>query len=101
MVPALILEIQRSVYEDNILIVSFFCLFEIWIGAEVRGYFAWSLLGNFEWTFGYTIRFGLHHVAYAKLKRTPKLSASWYKQFITKHKAITLMPERNLQQLQY
>lgn len=87
--------------EDHILIVFFLSIFEIRKGADVRGYFAWSLLDNFEWTFGYTIRFGLHHVDYATLKRTPKLSASWYKQFITKHKVITLMPEQYRQQLQY
>ncbi|KAM4112915.1 hypothetical protein ACJW30_05G178000 [Castanea mollissima] len=70
-------------------------------GADVRGYFAWSLLDNFEWIFGYTIRFGLHHVDHATLKRTPKLSASWYKQFITKHKVVTLMPGSNQQKFQY
>ncbi|PSR98429.1 Beta-glucosidase [Actinidia chinensis var. chinensis] len=56
-------------------------------GADVRGYFTWSLLDNFEWTDGYTIRFGLHHVDYTTLKRTPKLSATWYKQFISDHQA--------------
>ncbi|KAK4588275.1 hypothetical protein RGQ29_019318 [Quercus rubra] len=70
-------------------------------GADVRGYFAWSLLDNFEWIFGYTVRFGLHHVDHATLKRTPKLSASWYKQFITKHKVVTLMPGPNQQKFQY
>ncbi|CAL5412013.1 unnamed protein product [Camellia sinensis] len=55
-------------------------------GADVRGYFTWSLLDNFEWTYGYMRRFGLHHVDYATLKRTPKLSATWYKQFICNHK---------------
>ncbi|XAR65624.1 Beta-glucosidase [Bertholletia excelsa] len=52
-------------------------------GADVRGYFTRSLLDNFEWISGYTIRFGLYHVDFATLKRTPKLSATWYKQFIS------------------
>ncbi|XP_061347854.1 beta-glucosidase 47-like [Gastrolobium bilobum] len=56
-------------------------------GADVRGHFVWSLLDNFEWTYGYTIRFGLHHVDYANLNRTRKLSAFWYKNFIAEHKA--------------
>nr|AFK44109.1 unknown [Medicago truncatula] len=55
-------------------------------GADVRGYFAWSLLDNLEWIYGYTVRYGFHHVDYATLKRTPRLSASWYKQFIVNYK---------------
>ncbi|KAK6149783.1 hypothetical protein DH2020_017308 [Rehmannia glutinosa] len=51
-------------------------------GADVRGYFAWSLLDNFEWISGFTIRFGIYLVDFASLKRTPKLSAAWYKEFI-------------------
>lgn len=43
-------------------------------GADVRGYFAWSLLDNYEWAEGYRKRFGLVHVDYATQKRTPKAS---------------------------
>jgi beta-glucosidase len=54
-------------------------------GVPVRGYFVWSLLDNFEWTEGYAIRFGLHYVDYKTLKRTPKLSASFYKKVIARN----------------
>ncbi|XP_019083643.1 PREDICTED: beta-glucosidase 45 isoform X1 [Camelina sativa] len=54
-------------------------------GANVKGYFVWSLLDNFEWLDGYKLRFGLFHVDYTTLKRTPKESASWYKNFIEEH----------------
>lgn len=64
-------------------------------GADVRGYFTWSLLDNFEWISGYTIRFGLHHVDYRTLKRTRKLSAMWYKQYISDHKARSTLMSRN------
>jgi beta-glucosidase len=47
-------------------------------GADVRGYFAWSFLDNFEWAEGYAKRFGLIHVDYASQQRTPKASARWY-----------------------
>ncbi|MEU6865350.1 GH1 family beta-glucosidase [Streptomyces sp. NPDC046876] len=47
-------------------------------GADVRGYFLWSLLDNFEWSYGYAKRFGAVHVDYDTLERTPKSSALWY-----------------------
>ncbi|KAB2077745.1 hypothetical protein ERO13_A06G117500v2 [Gossypium hirsutum] len=52
-------------------------------GVNVKGYFAWSLLDNFEWASGYTVRFGFNFVDYKNgLKRYPKLSAQWLKIFL-------------------
>ncbi|RVW93563.1 beta-glucosidase 12 [Vitis vinifera] len=52
-------------------------------GADVRGYFAWSLLDNFEWISGYTVRFGSYYIDYKDgLKRYPKSSAKWFKNFL-------------------
>ena len=51
-------------------------------GVDVRGYFVWSLLDNFEWAWGYGKRFGIVHVDYDTLVRTPKDSALWYQQVI-------------------
>ncbi len=52
-------------------------------GADIRGYFHWSLLDNFEWAAGYRERFGLVHVDYATGTRTVKESAKWYRGVIT------------------
>ena len=54
-------------------------------GIPVNGYFLWSLMDNFEWADGYTNRFGLHYVEYATQKRTPKLSAAFYKDVIARN----------------
>jgi beta-glucosidase len=51
-------------------------------GVDVRGYFVWSLLDNFEWAWGYSKRFGIVHVDYDTLERTPKDSARWYRDVI-------------------
>ncbi|KAJ3683839.1 hypothetical protein LUZ60_014066 [Juncus effusus] len=53
-------------------------------GAKVIGYFAWSLLDNFEWRLGYTSRFGIVYVDYETLKRYPKNSAYWFRQLLKK-----------------
>lgn len=55
-------------------------------GANVEGYFAWSLLDNFEWRLGYTSRFGIVYVDFKTLKRYPKMSAYWFKQLLSKNK---------------
>jgi beta-glucosidase len=51
-------------------------------GADLRGYFAWSLLDNYEWSLGYAKRFGLVHVDYTTQQRTPKASALFYRDVI-------------------
>jgi beta-glucosidase len=55
-------------------------------GAKVIGYFAWSLLDNFEWRLGYTSRFGIVYVDYKTLKRYPKDSAFWFKNMLSSKK---------------
>lgn len=54
-------------------------------GIPVRGYFLWSLMDNFEWADGYTNRFGIHYVDYTTQKRTPKLSADFYREVIARN----------------
>jgi beta-glucosidase len=54
-------------------------------GYPIKGYFLWSLLDNFEWADGYSKRFGLHYVDFKTQKRTPKLSAEWYREVISRN----------------
>ncbi|KAJ9551926.1 hypothetical protein OSB04_015971 [Centaurea solstitialis] len=58
-------------------------------GADVRGYFVWSLMDNYEWLYGYKVRFGLYHVDRKSLTRIPKLSAKLYMDFLTNKSDLT------------
>jgi beta-glucosidase len=55
-------------------------------GVDVRGYYVWSLLDNFEWALGYAKRFGVVHVDYDTQRRTPKDSYHWYRKLIAAHR---------------
>nr|CAB3471209.1 unnamed protein product [Digitaria exilis] len=58
-------------------------------GCNVHGYFVWSLLDNWEWNSGYTVRFGLYYVDYNNnLTRIPKASVKWFSQFLAQKTAI-------------
>lgn len=57
-------------------------------GANLKGYFAWSLLDNFEWSLGYTQRFGLVRVNYATQQRTLKLSGQYYREVIKANRVL-------------
>jgi beta-glucosidase len=61
------------------------CLDAIATGVPLRGYFAWSLMDNYEWAWGYTKRFGLVYVDYLSQSRTPKSSARWYSEVIARN----------------
>ena len=58
-------------------------------GVDVRGYFHWSLLDNFEWGEGYRSRFGMVYVDYGTQRRIPKASAQWYRELIARHRLAT------------
>ena len=54
-------------------------------GIDVRGYYLWSLMDNFEWSAGYEARFGIHYTNYETLERIPKKSAHWYAKVIAEN----------------
>jgi beta-glucosidase len=56
-------------------------------GADVRGYFLWSFLDNFEWSWGYSQRFGIVYTDFGTQERTPKDSAYWYRDLIRAHRS--------------
>jgi beta-glucosidase len=60
-------------------------------GADLRGYLAWSLLDNYEWSYGYDKRFGLVHVDFTTQTRTPKDSAHWFTS-VTRDNALPVAP---------
>lgn len=70
-------DVERTRYLDEHLRALHAAIAE---GVDVRGYFAWSLLDNFEWAYGYGKRFGIVHVDYETQRRTPKASAWRYAQ---------------------
>jgi beta-glucosidase len=68
-------------------------------GVPVNGYFAWSLLDNFEWAEGYSRRFGLIHVDYLTQQRRLKLSGEWYQTFLRNSEFVsTLIPNNRAQE---
>lgn len=60
-------------------------------GADVRGYFIWSLMDNFEWFSGYETKYGIYHIDPTTLNRVPKLSAHWYRDFLTNSSLIDVV----------
>ncbi|WP_309113497.1 GH1 family beta-glucosidase [Saccharothrix sp.] len=68
-------DVDRLNYIDSHLRAAWEAIQE---GVDLRGYFAWSLMDNFEWAEGYAKRFGIVHVDYETQVRTPKMSAMWY-----------------------
>ncbi|PQV63525.1 beta-glucosidase [Abditibacterium utsteinense] len=80
-----ILDLDRREYLRNYLVGLHRAVDE---GFDVRGYFQWSVMDNYEWAEGYSKRFGIVHVDYQTQKRTPKLSAHWYSRVIAENRII-------------
>ena len=57
-------------------------------GVPVKGYFQWSTMDNFEWNAGFGNRFGLVYVVFKTQKRTPKLSAAWFREAATSNRVM-------------
>jgi beta-glucosidase len=73
-------DLQRLEYLKNHFLQTWLAMQD---GVDVRGYFVWSLLDNFEWGHGYTKRFGIVRVDFESQKRTIKESGEWYSRVIT------------------
>lgn len=73
---------RRASYLEGYLLACWKAIEE---GVPLKGYYAWSLLDNFEWAFGYSKRFGLIYIDYPTQKRYLKKSAHWYKEVIARN----------------
>ena len=82
-------DVLRTEYLDTHLQA---CARAIRDGVDLRGYYAWSLLDNFEWERGYGKRFGMIHVDYETLERTIKDSGYFYRDFIKEHAQVSMKP---------
>lgn len=91
-----ILDERRMAYHRDHLLAAHRALAR---GVPLRGYFAWSLLDNFEWAHGYTKRFGLHWVDYATQRRLPKESAHWFRDVATSGLVEELAPHLELRRV--
>jgi beta-glucosidase len=76
---------DRLMYLRNHLVNAHRATAESW---PLRGYFLWSLMDNFEWADGYTKRFGIYYVDFKTQKRTPKLTAQYYREAIARNCAV-------------
>ena len=72
----------------HFIVISSHHLFILWCrkGSNVKGYFAWAILDNFQWSEGYTVRFGINYVDFDGLQRYPKNSTHWFTNFLKKRK---------------
>lgn len=81
-------EVQENGTVDDVQRIKYVEGFLSWIqqardgGADIRGYYLWSLLDNWEWSAGFLARYGILHTDFETGKRTPKKSAHWYKERI-------------------
>jgi beta-glucosidase len=76
---------DRLMYLRNHLVNAHRATAEGW---PLRGYFLWSLMDNFEWADGYTKRFGIYYMDFKTQKRTPKLTAQYYREAIARNCAV-------------
>ena len=80
-----VIDLHRREYLRSYLVELHRALAE---GFDVRGFFVWSLLDNFEWAEGYEKRFGIVHVAFASQRRRRKLSSRWYSEVIRHNRIV-------------